>query len=46
MSVNLWSDLTEWWRTVTPDFAFLLALPLLVAAAGGLADWVRRRRRR
>lgn len=35
-----------WWDTVTPTFAFLLVLPLGVAAAGLLADAVRRRRAR
>ncbi|MFO1327052.1 MAG: hypothetical protein U1F56_06815 [Rubrivivax sp.] len=34
-----------WWDTVPPAFAFLLALPVLVAAAGLIGDSVRRRRR-
>lgn len=37
---------SAWWDTVTPSFAFLLALPFAVAAAGLLGDAVRRRRRR
>jgi hypothetical protein len=39
----LWSDLLDWWHTVTPEFAFLLALPFLVAAAGFLGECLRRR---
>lgn len=38
-----WSD---WWSGVPPTFAFLLALSFAVAAAGLLADAVRRCRRR
>lgn len=34
----------SWWETVPPSFAFLLALPFLVAMAGLLGDAVRRRR--
>jgi hypothetical protein len=37
---------SAWWDTVTPSFAFLLALPFAVAAAGLLGDAVRRRCRR
>lgn len=36
---------SAWWATVTPSFALLLALPFLVAAAGLLADVIRRKRR-
>ena len=35
-----------WWDTVPPSFAFLLALPFVVAAAGLLGDAVRRRCRK
>jgi len=34
---------SAWWDTVPPHFAFLLALPFAVAAAGLLGDAVRRR---
>lgn len=37
---------SAWWYTVTPSFAFLLALPFMVAAAGLIGDAVRRRRGR
>lgn len=37
---------SAWWDTVTPGFAFLLALPFAVAAMGLLGDAVRRRRDR
>lgn len=37
---------SAWWATVTPEFAFLLALPFMVTAAGLIGDTVRRRRRR
>jgi len=32
------NDLLEWLRALSPEFAFLLAIPFLVAAAGLLAD--------
>lgn len=38
--------LSAWWVTVPASFAFLLALPFAVAAAGLLAETVRRRRGR
>lgn len=38
-----WSD---WWQGVPPTFAFLLALPFAVAAAGLLAEGLRKGRRR
>ena len=38
-------DLVQWWSTVTPEFAFLLALPFVVAGAALLGEMVRRRRR-
>lgn len=37
---------STWWATVTPGFAFLLALPFAVVAAGLLGDAARRRLRR
>jgi hypothetical protein len=37
-------SLIAWLRSLPPDFAFLLALPFIVAAAGLLGDWVRHRR--
>lgn len=35
------NELLTWLATLDPVFAFLLALPFLVAAAGGLAEGVR-----
>jgi hypothetical protein len=43
MLASIWSDWVAWWRTVTPGFAFLLALPFLVGLAGLVADCIRRR---
>jgi hypothetical protein len=43
MLASLLSDLSAWWQTVPRDFVFLLALPFLVAAAGLIAELVRRR---
>ena len=43
---RLWNDIVAWWVPVPPDFAFLLALPFVVAALGISADVWRRRRRR
>lgn len=37
---------SAWWDTVTPSFAFLLALPFMVVAAALLGDAVRCRRGR
>lgn len=34
---------SAWWANVTPSFAFLLALPFIVAAAGLISDAVRSR---
>ncbi len=36
--MNLVTDLIDWLASLPADFAFLLALPFLVAAAGLLAD--------
>lgn len=44
MLASFLSDWSAWWQTVTPEFAFLLALPFAVAAAGLLAEFVRCRR--
>jgi hypothetical protein len=37
-------SLLEWLWNLPADFAFLLALPFVVAGAGFLGDWVRCRR--
>ena len=37
-------DMSGWWATVSPEFAFLLALPLVVAAGAMAAAWWRRHR--
>jgi hypothetical protein len=34
MSTTLLDEWTEWWSTVPPEFAFLLALPFVIAALG------------
>lgn len=44
MLKNLIVDLSEWWATVAPEFAFLLALPFAIAAAGLLGDAICRSR--
>jgi hypothetical protein len=37
--VNSWiEDWQSWWATVSPEFAFLLALPFAIAAAALIAD--------
>ena len=41
--MNLITEFIDWLATVPADFAFLLALPFLVAAAGLLADRPKRR---
>jgi hypothetical protein len=33
-----------WYDALDPTFKFLFALPFIVAAAGFLSDWLRRRR--
>jgi hypothetical protein len=35
---KIWVDWVAWWATVTPEFAFLLALPFVVAVIGLLAE--------
>jgi len=42
---TLLDDLAAWWSTVSPEFAFLLALPFAVAVLGIAADCIRRHRR-
>ena len=42
--MNASIDWAAWWATVTPGFAFLLALPFGVAVLGLLSEWVRRSR--
>ena len=39
------SELREWLRSLDATFAFLLALPFVVAAAAFAGEWVRGRRR-
>lgn len=41
--MNRLRELLEWLDSIPPDFAFLLSLPFLVAAAGLLADQARGR---
>ncbi len=45
MIEDFWVGSVAWWHTVTPEFAFLLALPFAVAAAGLAATGLRRRRK-
>lgn len=44
MFENFWVGWAAWWHTVTPEFAFLLALPFVVAAAGYAAQCLRHQR--
>jgi len=46
MLETIWDEAAAWWHTVSPEFAFLLALPFVVAAAGCAAECVRRKRGR
>lgn len=39
-------ELGTWFDSLSAEFAFLLALPFIVAAAAFAGDWVRRRRSR
>ena len=41
--MNLISELLDWLQALPADFAFLLALPFAVGAAGLAAEWYRRR---
>jgi hypothetical protein len=36
------TEFAAWWTTVTPAFAFLLALPFVVGTAGVIGDALRR----
>jgi len=40
---TLWQEWTAWWAALTPEFAFLLALPFAVASLGLLREWFCRR---
>ena len=41
-----WEGWATWWSTVSPEFAFRLALPFAIVALALLADlWKERRRR-
>jgi hypothetical protein len=42
MLASFYVDWSAWWQTVTPEFAFLLALPFIVAAAGWIAERMHR----
>lgn len=46
MPQSLWSDCVRWWATVPPEFAFLLALPFVVAGLSLLAEGLRSARGR
>jgi hypothetical protein len=41
---TMMEELMEWLGSLSPEFAFLLALPFVVAAAAFAADWIRRGR--
>jgi hypothetical protein len=43
MLARFLDDLSAWWTTVSPEFAFLLALPVVVGVCGLAADGWRRR---
>ena len=45
MLKDLWLDWTAWWATVTPEFAFLLALPLMVVVAAIIGECFRRHKK-
>jgi hypothetical protein len=44
MLTTFFDDLAAWWATVSPEFAFLLGLPFVVAACGLAAECWRRHR--
>lgn len=44
MNATFFDDLAAWWSTVGPEFAFLLALPFVVAGCGLAAECWRRHR--
>jgi hypothetical protein len=37
-----WNEWKEWLMSLSPEFAFLLAIPFAVAAAGLLKYWIDR----
>jgi hypothetical protein len=39
---DAWNELTEWLMTISPEFAFLIAIPFAVAAAGLAKYWIDR----
>ena len=43
---TLFTELQEWFATLSADFLFLLALPFAVAAAGLAREWFDARRAR
>jgi hypothetical protein len=43
MSDRFLASVIDWWAGVSPEFAFLLALPFAVAALGLLSEAVRTR---
>ena len=42
--IDAWTDWKEWLVSLSPEFAFLLALPFIVAFAGLLKHWLARPR--
>ncbi|MBU6483595.1 MAG: hypothetical protein KGR23_02220 [Betaproteobacteria bacterium] len=38
-----WQDWLAWWETVSPEFAFLLALPFAIAVASAIGECCRRK---
>jgi hypothetical protein len=41
MKITSLDDFAAWWATVSPEFAFLLALPFAVAAVAFAANCIR-----
>jgi hypothetical protein len=41
---DAWTDWKDWLLSLSPEFAFLLALPFLVACAAFLKHWLTRPR--
>lgn len=44
MSRDWMEEWLAWWETVSPEFAFLLALPFVIAAASAIGECCRRKR--
>ena len=40
MLATRFTELQEWFATLSPEFLFLLALPIAVAAAGLAREWL------